>query len=479
MLVNEGSRRIGLLVGAVALILAMFLLVVTLHIPLVTTMGITVVVFALFVSPRQTLVLAVIAVVAAGLALRIVPFDMEWYRFGNTTAAAVLGIGVSWAVQRRAQHLASARRTQDMVFAQVPDGLAVLDGAGVLTQHNPGLVVLVPSARNGQPLHPLLGHVRADGSPCPGGCPLDSAGESAPTPVEGEWITRNGRRVAVEYTAAHAEDRTVVSLRDVTALRQAAEDRRLMVAAAARQGEQEALLKVLGAPAYAELPEVPGLAFDLYSTHSVTQPGGGDLVHVTGLADGRTLVTIVDALGQGVNSVRDAWKVQYVAQSYVMSGTPLRDVVTRTAEALAAETEMPNASVMLATIDPTSGVVEVVGGGHPPALLIRENGAAEWLEGGGPGIGFGVGGPEDVHRRELVPGDSLVFYTDGLIDGMADVIEALGTVRASAAALRRHQTSGWARTLATAVTQDQPVGSATVLLVRVTGSGDRQTMATL
>ncbi len=138
---------------------------------------------------------------------------------------------------------------------------------------------------------------------------------------------------------------------------------------------------------------------------------------------------------------------------------------------------MPNASLMLALIDPTTGAFDLVGGGHPPALLVRESGASEWLDGEGPGIGFATDGSQTVHTRQLLTGDSLVFYTDGLIDSSDDVIEALSTLRSSAAALRKRPTQGWSRSLAGAVmTPAQNSGSATVLLVRLS-SGSRQTSA--
>ena len=112
---------------------------------------------------------------------------------------------------------------------------------------------------------------------------------------------------------------------------------------------------------------------------------------------------------------------------------------------------------------------------------MRENGASEWLDGEGPGIGFGAGVSETVYSRQLLAGDSLLFYTDGLIDGSGDVIEALSTLRASATALRKRTAQGYARSLTEAVMgTTQNSGSATLLLVRLSpDSGSRQTSASL
>jgi PAS domain-containing protein len=475
--VEEAPRSgTGLVVAAFVTLLGLTAVILVFQIPLVATLGICVVAFGLFLPLRQTAVLAVTAIVAAAAVLATRDLDHEGVRFGNATVGALIGVAVSWAIAQRVARLAAMRQTQDTLFAHVPDGLAMLDGQGRIVEANAGLTALVPGTALGEVLHAHLGHVLADGSACPGGCRLDAGADPSTTPVEGEWITRDGRRLAVEYTTAAVEQGTIVSLRDVTPLKQAEEDRRVVLEAAVRQGEQEAMLKMLGAPAYAELPTVPGLQFDMSSTHDAAE--GGDLVHVVRLPDGRALVSVVDAVGQGVISVRDAWKVHYVSQSYVVSGTPLRDVIPRTAATLDSERDIPDASLMLAAIEPGTGLVELVGGGHPPALLIRESGATEWLEGAAAGIGAGGAAAQPVNERQLLPGDSLVFYTDGLIDATGDVISALSTLRASAAALRKRETSGWARSLFEAVRgAAQSPGTATVLLVRVADSGSLHTTA--
>lgn len=479
---DDGRNTRVLLAAGIATLLVIAALMVAFDLSLTPTLGISCVAFALWLPPREALILSITAVVTAMVALLIVQFQDELIRFSNAVLAAALAVSVSWAIDQRVKRISTFQRTQNSLFASVPDGLAVLDPAGTLLESNEGLVTLVPQAEVGQRLHPVLGHMLADGSPCPGGCRLDGEGDVATLPVPGESITRKGQAVPIGYTTAKVDAGTIISMRDLSAVMEAQENRRAMLESAVRQGEQETLLRTMGAPAYTELPPIPGLEFDLYSSHAPSEwAGGGDLVHVAPMPDGRILVSVVDALEQGVISLRDAWKVHYVSQSYVMSGTALEDVIPQTVATLQTEPTMPNASIMLALVNPEDGCIDLAGGGHPPALLVRENGASEWLEGGGPGIGFGAGGSETVHTRQLLPGDSLVFYTDGLIDGTDDVIEALSTLRASAAALRKRETAGWSRSLTeTVMGPAQNSGSATVLLVRVSAdSGNRQTTASL
>lgn len=451
---------------------------------LLPTLGIVVVGASLFLPLRRTAVLVVLIIALAGAVILLRDIEHSGVRFGNVLLASALALLASWTVSQRMRRIRELNTTQASVFASVPDGLAVLSLDGTILQCNEALHVLVPNAAVGQRLHPLLGHIRRDGSACDGGCLLDTPRLEAPTTVvEGESMTGQESTLALEYTAAPIDDTAVVvSLRDVSALKEAEQNRRLLVEAAARDGEQKHLLKALGAPAFSQLPRVRGIDFDVYSTPSTPDaPSGGDLVDITELSDGRILVMIADALGDRVLSVRDASKVLYFARAYVTAGIRLEEVVSRTAAALANEPDPPDVSLMVAVIDPESGRLDLVGGGHPPALLVRNNGAAEWLESDGQGIGQGLPAAGIVLTRLLTPGDSLVLYTDGVVDASRDVFEGLSALRSSVTALRKRPANGWARTVTEAVIPPgQNSGSATVLLVRLDGdSGSLQTTATL
>ena len=300
---RRANRLLAAGIGVLALIAIVMLLF---HLPLSPTLGISVVAFALYLPPRHTLILAIVAVLTAMAVLAILPMADKQIRFTNSALAAALAVSVSWAIDQRLKRISSFQRTQTSLFASVPDGLAVIDSAGILLECNEGLTVLAPQAEVGQSLHDGLGHVLSDGTECPGGCRLDGAGESASLPVLGEAITRKGQRVPIGYTVAKVDAGTILSLRDVSAIEQAAENQRAVLESAVRQGEQESLLRTMGAPAFTELPAFEGLTFDLYSTHTTSGwAGGGDLVHVTGMLDGRVLVSVVDALEQGVISLRE------------------------------------------------------------------------------------------------------------------------------------------------------------------------------
>jgi anti-anti-sigma regulatory factor len=75
-------------------------------------------------------------------------------------------------------------------------------------------------------------------------------------------------------------------------------------------------------------------------------------------------------------------------------------------------------TVGYALLDPASGQLQVASAGHTPILLRRANGETALLERTGPALGLTGGAEFGQHRLALEPGDRLVLYTDGVIDGL-------------------------------------------------------------
>lgn len=420
---------------------------------LVNTLGIAVVAAGLFLAPTRT---AIVAAAAIGLAVVLalsLDLDHAWLRIGNVVLASALGVAASWALDQRVRRINRLRRTQVQIFNSMQDAVAVLDDEGNVVRCNDALESMVPAVVRGQRLHPLLNHSLAQGQPCPGDCLLANPGGLPGDHHHGviaeESIAPNGERIRIEYTAGRTDDDdTVVSLRDVTAIAEAEQDRRALLAEAARQGERQRVVEVLTAPLHSPPPVVPGLALDTWSVAAGRNgASGGDLVDVTQLPDGRILLMVVDALGGGVLSVRDAWKVLYVARAFMMAGVKLEDLINRTTSTLAEDDEPVKASVLAAVVDPGTGVVELAGGGHPPGLLVRANGTSEWLETTGRAVGARHPTPAPTVRTRIEPRDTLVLYTDGVVDSTRDIIEGLSVLRSSATALRNRTIEGWARGL--------------------------------
>lgn len=67
-------------------------------------------------------------------------------------------------------------------------------------------------------------------------------------------------------------------------------------------------------------------------------------------------------------------------------------------------------------IDGRDGCLRYSNAAHPPPVLLRRNGPFELLHAGGPIIGLGGKLPFEEEKKHLMPGDKIIFYTDGVIE---------------------------------------------------------------
>lgn len=414
---------------------------------LISTLGLVVVIASLVLSPRLTVVVASLAIaLAVVLALGEGTTD-SIFRVANVLVGSALGVTFSVTRAASVRRIEKLRQQEAALLAATPDAVVMLDSEGCVLGTNDAMRVLVPTVAQGAPLHPALQHVRADGSRCDGSCALAGVLAESRAAVQGDRVGPDGR--PVDYVAVQDGGGVVVSLRDATERLLAQQEREGVVQAAAIAQEQGRVLEQLGASLRPVVPHVPGLDLDVWGRSSdVHSPAGGDLADVSVLPDGRVLMIIVDALGHGVTSVRDAWKVLYVSRSFMHVGLPIDEVVERTAATLASDAVPPHATLLAATVDPSTGEVCVAGGGHPPPLVIRAaSGSTEWMEVPGRGVGTPDPGSDATVTTRLGPGDCLVLYTDGLVEATRDVVAGLLAMRASAVALRREPAEGWAQQL--------------------------------
>ncbi|MCY0939839.1 PP2C family protein-serine/threonine phosphatase [Streptomyces antarcticus] len=171
-------------------------------------------------------------------------------------------------------------------------------------------------------------------------------------------------------------------------------------------------------------PLIPGL--DLAVHYAPADPGaptGGDLYDWFTLPDGTLHITIVDAVGHGVRSTRSALNVTHAVRTLALEGHPLQSILARTHDILMPLDPRLMATVLLARIDPATGELQLANGSHPPALLVRSDDTAQYLEVRGRGIGFPLPGSDRVLSAHLDPGDLLLLYTDGLTESRKDVEE--------------------------------------------------------
>jgi len=100
-------------------------------------------------------------------------------------------------------------------------------------------------------------------------------------------------------------------------------------------------------------------------------------------------------------------------------------------------------TAVLAEYDPATRQIAYVNAGHNLPILRRANGSTTVLDAGGLPFGIESTATYDVGAAKLEPGDTLIFFTDGVVEafdesgrefGNARWLEAIGTLPATGAA---------------------------------------------
>jgi phosphoserine phosphatase RsbU/P len=84
------------------------------------------------------------------------------------------------------------------------------------------------------------------------------------------------------------------------------------------------------------------------------------------------------------------------------------------------------ATVFLASLEPYSGELVYVNAGHEPALIIAADGSVEELRPTGPALGMMPDSSFTALTRTLQKGDSLLAFTDGLVEAHSPAGEVYG-----------------------------------------------------
>jgi hypothetical protein len=186
------------------------------------------------------------------------------------------------------------------------------------------------------------------------------------------------------------------------------------------------------------LPEVAGVELAAhYGAAGHRAEAGGDWYDAFALPGGRIGVVVGDVTGKGIAAASTMGQLRSVTRAFALAddgtSTP-SEVLTRLNRYELALTEPDVFSIIYATIDPRSGEVSWASGGHPPPLLRSDAGGTRFLEGGGPLIGIMDAVYEDFGET-IYPSDTLVLYSDGLIERRGESID-VGLRRLSSATVR-------------------------------------------
>ncbi len=222
------------------------------------------------------------------------------------------------------------------------------------------------------------------------------------------------------------------------------------------------------------LPEVPGLLLDAeYRAGAAGTYVGGDWYDVFQLDPEHVVFSVGDVMGKGASAAALMGQARSAIRAYAVAGNSPSDVLSSVDRLFDALVEDRVVTAVVGNINPLTGVVHMANAGHPPPLVVRADGTPAYTtEHGSLLIAAGLAdSPRPVQEFTLGHGDSLVMYSDGLVERrgelLSDGIERLSELATSIA--RDAWPSRPAVVLASSLSDDEQTDDVVVLCLNYVG----------
>lgn len=163
-----------------------------------------------------------------------------------------------------------------------------------------------------------------------------------------------------------------------------------------------------------ELPALPG--WDIAAYYQPARAVGGDFYDFIYLADGRLGMVVGDVTDKGVPAALVMATTRAILRGAAAQTDSPGKVLEQANELLVPD--IPRnmfVTCLYAILDPSTGHMRYANAGHDLPYRRHSNGAAELRATGMP-LGLMPGMTYDENETTLEPGDSVLFYSDGLVE---------------------------------------------------------------
>jgi sigma-B regulation protein RsbU (phosphoserine phosphatase) len=172
-----------------------------------------------------------------------------------------------------------------------------------------------------------------------------------------------------------------------------------------------------------KLQSVPGLDIAAHYRIASHDMVGGDFYDVFPLSDGRWGFFLGDVCGKGSTAAALTSLARYTMRSAAIYDPDPVSVLGNLNTVMNQEyrSDDPRFCTVIfgvLMVEDASCLITFASGGHPPALLLRADGTAEYrFTPGGQLVGILPNAHFTATSVRLVPGDTMLLYTDGLTEG--------------------------------------------------------------
>ncbi len=150
---------------------------------------------------------------------------------------------------------------------------------------------------------------------------------------------------------------------------------------------------------------------------------GGDFFDAIRLPDNRLVMFVGDVMGRGVSAAAAMAQMRASIRAYI-ADDPTPTEVLRKLDRLFATYELTQlVTLVYLVVDSDRGELRVINAGHPPPVVLRADGTVDQLP-YADGAPIGVAPGRADLAVPLAPGDTVLAFTDGLIERRDEDIDA-------------------------------------------------------
>ena len=174
-----------------------------------------------------------------------------------------------------------------------------------------------------------------------------------------------------------------------------------------------------------------GSDYEVFGSMEPARSVGGDFFDVMQLDNGQIGLAIADVSDKGVPAALFMMSTRTLLKGSAIGSSNPSEVLGEVNDLLNEDNDTAMfVTTLYATYDPASGELSYANGGHNSPLIVHADGTSDLLPLTG-GIALGVVPDFEYEQNTvtLLPGDTLVLYTDGVTEAMNVDGEEFGTQR--------------------------------------------------
>jgi serine phosphatase RsbU (regulator of sigma subunit)/DNA-binding transcriptional regulator YhcF (GntR family) len=177
-----------------------------------------------------------------------------------------------------------------------------------------------------------------------------------------------------------------------------------------------------------EIPQIPG--FTIAGAWQPARTVGGDYYDVFKLSETELALVVADVSGKGMPAALLMSNLQATVKAYATAESSPKDLCDKVNRAICRSITIGNfITFFYAVLDSAGRRLTYTNAGHNPPLIARQDRSCLKLETGGTVLGMFTDASYEQAGVDLLPGDRLVIFTDGITEAVDSNGQELGGER--------------------------------------------------